>query len=85
MYRGDLIVRAEDEDDARRIAMRTMTIAASYRTGEATSFCPWKYPEFVSCVILSASGFSVDGRREVLSPSDWDIEFPDSPEYCREK
>ena len=85
MYRGELLVRAEDEDDARRIAVQTMIISAESRLGEPTSVCPWKDPEFVSCVPVSDSSFSVDGQREVLSPPNWDVEFPDSPKYCREK
>jgi len=83
-YKGELVVRAEDENDARKIASRTLGCFATYRTGEETSFCPWDMPQFVSCVLLADSRFSVDGRREVLFPPDWDFEFPDSPNCGRE-
>ena len=83
MYRGKLLVRAEDEDDARKIAQMTMEIHAEYRPGETMCVCPWRYLEFVSCVEVSNSGFNSTGRREVLRPPNWDVEFRDSPKYRR--
>ena len=85
MYRGELIVRAENETDARSIAYQTMIIGGEVRTGQSTVYCPWTHPEFVTCSAATDTAFSKDGRREVLSPPEWDIEFPDSPKYCRKE
>ena len=82
-YKGKLIVRAENEADARKIALQTLITAAGYRPGEEIVLCPWNIPDLVSCEISSDSGFAVDGHREVLFPPNLDTEFPDSPRYCR--
>ena len=84
-YRGKLIIRAEDEGDARKIALQTLLIGGECRLDKEVVFCPWDAPEVVSCEIFSDFRFPSDGRREVLFPPEWDIEFPDSPKCRREK
>jgi len=78
---GELIVRANDESDARKIADQTFTVGAPVRPGESTSSIPWYLREVVSCESIEDSRFSVHGRREILFPPELDAEFPDSPSF----
>jgi hypothetical protein len=78
-YRGELIIRANDESDARNIAALTLNIHASMSAREPTP--PWGLPEVVSGESIEDSQFSVHGRREILFPPDLDTEFPDSPSF----
>lgn len=70
----DVIVRSENEDDARSIAVSTFAIMAEVK-GKANPYCPWNDPNLVTCTEIEDSRFSPDGEKEILSPSKYNYEF----------
>lgn len=71
----NLIVRSENEKDARCIAVSTFAIMAEVELGGATSCCPWDHSDRVTCIEIEDSRFSPDGEKEILSPSKYNYEF----------
>jgi hypothetical protein len=68
-YRGDVIVRAKNEEEARLCAMQRFAIAAKVKFGERTRTCPWTQGEFVSCEELVESKYPAIGESTVLEPT----------------
>lgn len=68
-YRGPVIVRAHDEDEARSTATSKFCQAAMRTTPlQDILLNPWRQSELVSCELLKDSGYAEDGPAEVLYP-----------------
>lgn len=65
-YKGDLIVRAEDDHKARMQATHEFAIAAKAKPGQPTKINPWSQKSLVACEPYSGSEFPVEGRPSVL-------------------
>lgn len=68
-YRGDVIVRAKNEKEARLCAMQRFTIATKKNLAEKTPTCPWTQSELVSCEELMESKYPAIGESTVLEPT----------------
>ncbi len=64
-YRGDVIVRAESEANARRLAAKAFGIGARNGVGRELSN-PWYRPWLVAAKVLEGSQFDPDGEEEIL-------------------
>lgn len=65
-YKGDLIVRAETEHQARMQATNELGIAAQAKPGKPTRINPWSQKDVVGCDRYSGSEFSKEGAPSVL-------------------
>jgi hypothetical protein len=68
-YRGNAIVRAKNEEEARLCAMQRFAIATKVTLGENTPTCPWTQRELVSCERIVDSKYSDIGEPAVLEPT----------------
>ncbi len=71
-YHGDLIVRAEDEEEARNIATQKFGAVVLKEPGQETPLNPWNDPIAVKCIGLDNSNYSTDGPAELLEPEDFE-------------
>ena len=68
-YKGDGIVRAKSEDEARALAEQAFrTSAAEPSLGQLGRPTPWTNPALVRAETLEQSPFPPDGEDEVLVP-----------------
>ncbi len=67
-YQGNVIVRAETEADARRLAARAFGIATERVPGRPVAIIPWDHPRLVAAAVLVDSKYDPDGDEEILSP-----------------
>ncbi len=65
-YRGDVIVRAETEANARRLAAKAFGIGAGNGLGREVAANPWYRPWLVATEVLKGSQFDPDGAEEIL-------------------
>ena len=75
-YQGDVIVRAEAEANARRLAAKAFGIRARNGLGRELAN-PWYRPWLVAAEVLEGSQYDPDGEEEILYP-------PDAPELGEE-
>ncbi len=68
-YLGDVIVRAENEEDARHLAADAFGIVPEKVPGQETPVNPWLYPWLVEAEVLEESDYDPDGDEEILYPS----------------
>ena len=68
-YRGDVVLRAKNEEEARLCAMQRFAIATKVNLGEKTRTCPWTQHELVSCEEIVDSKYSAIGEATVLEPT----------------
>ena len=68
VYRGGVIVRAENEAQARMVATRGFARAVLVGLGDATSRNPWTEQTLVEVTEIQDADFSTDGIPEVLDP-----------------
>ena len=69
IHKGDVIIRAQNEEEARDVAMSHFDQFAGNTT--QTLLCPWPNPALVQCVQLEADGsWETDGPPAVLDPAD---------------
>ena len=68
-YRGDVLVRAESEANARRLAARAFGVATRVIPGQEVSVVPWDHPWLVSAEIVEGSPYGPDGDEEILEPA----------------
>jgi len=73
IHKGDAIVRAEDEEEARNIATQHFRIAAKKVPGQETPLNPWNYSTVVKCIELDNSKYSTDDPAGLLEPEGFDI------------
>lgn len=67
VYHGDVIVRAEDEAEARLVAVRALGIAVRHWLGRDAPLSPWKEPNLVECTLIGSS----PGSSGLISPPEW--------------
>lgn len=66
IYKGDLIVRAETEHEARMQATFEFTIGAQGNPGQPTRNNPWNQENVVGCERYSGTEFSRQGDPSVV-------------------
>ncbi len=67
-HRNGVIVRAETETDARRLAARAFGIVPEVVPGHPVAVIPWDHPWLVAAAVLIGSQYERDGDEEILSP-----------------
>ena len=76
IFRGEIIIRAENEDRARTIATNALWIATPAISGALTLYNPWERLGGLSeCCKLLGSDFNEDGEEAILSPSEYDANW----------
>ncbi len=65
-YRGDVIVRAESEANARRLATQAFWMVTEKIHGKEVAANPWYRPWLVAAEVLEGSQFDPDGQEEIL-------------------
>lgn len=70
-YKGEAVIRAESEDQARAIASVRFAMAKNTRPGQIITFPPWRNSTSVACTILSSSENSTSGPAALLMPKEW--------------
>ena len=65
-YRGDVIVRAETEANARRLPAKAFGIGAGTALGREAAANPWYRRWLVAAEVLESSQFDPDGEEEIL-------------------
>ncbi len=68
IYRGNVIVRAETEADARRLATQAFWKATDKIPGKEVAVNPWSDPRLVAASVLAGSQYDPDGDEEILYP-----------------
>ena len=68
-YRGDAIVRAETETDARRLTAQAFGIRAGNALGLEVAANPWNRPWLVAAEVLEGSQYDLHGEEEILDPA----------------
>lgn len=69
-YKGEAIVRATCEKDARNLANLHFSIMASVRLGADGATGPWTQKSIVSCETLEEASLQSDGVSEIISPKE---------------
>ena len=73
-YKGDAIVRAEDEEEARKIAnQRFFILPEKVSSCQETPRSPWDDLPVVKCIELDNSDYPTDGPAELLEPKGFDM------------
>lgn len=67
-YRGEVIVRAKDEREARSLVTRQFAAAAPRKLGKSTKLDPWENSDLVSCKEIPARNYSYTGPAAILEP-----------------
>jgi hypothetical protein len=67
-YQGDLIVRAETEADARRLASQAFWIKTDKIPIQEVPANPWIHSWLVAAEVLEWSQYEPDGQEEILYP-----------------
>lgn len=67
-YRGEVIVRAKDEEEARDLATNQFAVAATGSANQDTLLNPWENEELVVCEPIQAHDYQDSGPSEILSP-----------------
>lgn len=67
-YCGEVVVRADDESDARWAATLSFAIATQLTPGRPVPTSPWRYGNLVRAEEIETGEWSTDGERAILSP-----------------
>jgi len=67
-YQGNVIVRAETEVDARRLASQSFWIVTEKIPLQEVPANPWIHSWLVAAEVLEGSQYDSDGDEEILSP-----------------
>ncbi len=67
-YLGDVIVRAENEEDARHLAADAFGMVPEEVPGQDTPVNPWLYPWLVEAEVLEESDYDPEGDEIILYP-----------------
>ncbi len=67
-YLGDVIVRAENEEDARHLAADAFGVVPKKVPGQDTPVNPWLYPWLVEAEVLEESDYDPEGDELILYP-----------------
>jgi hypothetical protein len=68
-YRGKVIVRARDEQDARDAAERAFAVKTRFKPGAGITAPPWKRRALVTAAICTDARYAAEGPREILYPA----------------
>ena len=68
-HRGVAIVRAENEEEARKLAQQAFGVKTRFAPGGGIIAPPWQRAELVAAEILPDSPYDPEGAPEVLQPS----------------
>lgn len=69
-FHGEVVVRAEDEQRARRLAARAYGIATQHTPGEEVRIVPWDYAKLVTSVLVDPTDdYAEDGEAEIVAPT----------------
>jgi len=68
-HRGVAIVRAENEEEARKLAQQAFGVKTRFAPKAGIIAPPWQRPEHVTAEIVSNSPYDREGPPEVLQPS----------------
>lgn len=66
-YKGNLLVRAQDELHARRLAARKYKIATALSKGKKVPFNPWDKAVLVRCKVIDEYEYPEGGPDGVIS------------------
>jgi hypothetical protein len=69
-YQGEVIVRAQNEREARMRATLKFATGAKANVKQTTKLNPWNRPDAVSCEVLTGSEYQEQGDSKVLFPGD---------------
>lgn len=67
-HRGEVIVRAKDEREARQLATQQFGIAAKRTLGQSTLLNPWEDAALVSCARIQTHDYQDTGPAAILFP-----------------
>ncbi len=67
-YKGDLIVRAETQANARRLASQAFWIKTDKIPGKEVAVNPWAHSWLVAAEVLKGSQYDWHGKEEILYP-----------------
>ena len=65
-FRGELLIWAAADNDARNIASNSYFIAPRRSLGQDVAVNPWRDPGMVSCEKIDHTGYSLEGSGEIL-------------------
>jgi hypothetical protein len=68
-HKGIAIVRAENEEEARKLAQQAFGVKTRFAPGAGIIAPPWQRPEHVTAMIVLDSPYDPEGPPEVLQPS----------------
>lgn len=68
-HRGPVIVRARDEDEARRTAAEAFDVKVGFKLREGVKAPPWRRPALVRVEPIEDPRFEAEGPADVLDPS----------------
>lgn len=68
-HRGPVVVRAEDEDEARKLTQEAFGVKTRFAPGEGVLAPPWLRAELVRAEVVTDTPHERDGPSEVLEPS----------------
>ena len=75
-YQGDAIIRAEDEQKARHLAVLAfLGFAEQVSSCQKTPRSPWDNPAATQCIELDNSEYPTDGLAKVLKAEGFDIQL----------
>jgi len=69
-YKGQVVVRAKNENEARKLASEKFDTAADVEHGQNTPMNPWFQGELVRCEQLVGSDYVEAGPDAILSPNE---------------
>lgn len=67
-YKGEVIVRAESELEARQIASSAYCIATKVVPGEKVRINPWHYAVDTVCIEYDGHDYDESGKTEIVGP-----------------
>lgn len=68
-HRGQVVVRASNEDEARDLAEDAFAVKTRFAPGMGVITPPWKRPEQVKVELVTDSPYEPEGPPQVLEPS----------------
>jgi hypothetical protein len=68
-YRGIVIVRARNENAARRAAQDAFGVKTRFRAGAGVTAPPWTRPDLVTAETIEDPRYDPEGPTEVLYPA----------------
>lgn len=67
-HRGEAIVRAKNEREARQLATERFAVAVKRKVGHTTPLNPWEDTALVSCEAIQTNDYQDTGPAAILIP-----------------